>query len=572
MSEELQNHPILIVASDPQVRAEIRAALGPGWNILVRQSVERALQLLEQTEVGLVICATQLEDGSCVEMTQALRHESMFIDLPLHLVVEETVEALAVQALELGADDASFRPLKSAVFAAKAARVLRTKLQARQNPVTLSVRLDASQVPGVMQFLEAERKTGLLKASSGKNHAELTFKQGRIVKAETEFCAGSQAVTEILAWPYCQMRFFEIPVEGDGETNMQVSSALMDCVFEVDEYRAAQDRLGDPEQTFVQGTQTLPSEANKAARQVIKFALSGQSMQEILDSVRLNRRHLVLLMDQLVQKDFLRHAPPPLSQWRSQVAASMLQLRGRTRNFLAPLERQLINLDLSKMKTWDQLPIRHVDADASELPTLILAGDNPAATEKVFRALVVLAGAFSGGKAAMQSKRANEANTILELPGGCIALVKLPPKLDSHYLRQVGETHAATFAQILVASSAEREIAAGNRTRIKLLSDAFAAPLFVALPPVSDASVRNGFIIDCPACTHRLTLDMDEAGSIGGCPICESEMVVPEALAHAAQALRLPYDIPCIALDGGNADACELLALCVCDALSHSKP
>jgi hypothetical protein len=64
---------------------------------------------------------------------------------------------------------------------------------------------------------------------------------------------------------------------------------------------------------------------------------------------------------------------------------------------------------------------------------------------------------------------------------------------------------------------------------------------------------------------------MDEAGSIGTCPICESEMVVPEALAHAAQALRLPDDIPCVALDGRAADACELLALCASDAISHAQ-
>ena len=81
---------------------------------------------------------------------------------------------------------------------------------------------------------------------------------GRIVKAETEYCAAQDALTEILSWPFAHIQFIEDNVEGDFDIDLTVSSTLMDCVLEVDQFNERLNKYPDMEVSFVQGPNQLP--------------------------------------------------------------------------------------------------------------------------------------------------------------------------------------------------------------------------------------------------------------------------------------------------------------------------
>ena len=124
--------------------------------------------------------------------------------------------------------------------------------------MTLELRIDQGEIPGIFHFLEAEAKTGYLKASCRKDQGEVTFKMGRIVKAETEYCAAQDALTEILSWPFAHIKFIEDTTEGEFDLDLTVSSTLMDCVLEVDQFKERLAKYPDMEVSFVQGPTPLP--------------------------------------------------------------------------------------------------------------------------------------------------------------------------------------------------------------------------------------------------------------------------------------------------------------------------
>ena len=59
----------------------------------------------------------------------------------------------------------------------------------------------------------------------------------------------------------------------------------------------------------------LPANSNRVAKQVVTMANSGLSLGEIYDAVRVNKRHLTLMIDQMIKADFIRLAAPPFDNY-----------------------------------------------------------------------------------------------------------------------------------------------------------------------------------------------------------------------------------------------------------------
>jgi len=561
-SKDQREDKILIVAATDSFRNGMRGILeSEGYKVFTRQSIERCIQLLELSDISLVVCDNKLEDGTSLDFLKELKEvDAYYSDTPVYCVgKDKTAESIA--CFEAGADEFSSKPLNKKNFQARVKNILRRIHKQRTSKVTLESRIETSELPGVLQYLEAEVKSGVLKTVHKKEKGEITFKTGKVVKAETEFCAAQDAITEILSWPFVHLRFIETHVEGDFDLSLDISSTLMDCVFEVDEFKEVLKRLPNLEVSFVSGGKPLPKNSNRVAKKVHRMACSGTILEEILTLIKINRRHLLTLIDQLVQMDYLVLAEPPFKDYLEE-QKKQYENQGFFKMAIPDLLNSCTDLSDDNLKDLKTFSFSASNSISTESPRIFIAGDHPELNDILFSTLQQLAANSCGTKSKTSSTRTHEALTTLNFSNSASLQVhKLPPKLDSHYLKQLDPKMHETAAVFFIASAQDRDTSRINRRQLKLLRGHFKGAYYVIIPKLchDDPSLK----IDCQYCQHKLSINIDLSGSLGSCPICNTELTIPECLEHSASCLNLTPEVPCVFMSPATPhESNGLLKLC----------
>ena len=553
---------VLVVASDNDFRNGMRKMLeSEGYTVLTRQSVERTMQLLELSEIYLVVSDFELEGGTFFDLLNTLRKSDTFYsETPVYCIGNNKDPDECIKAFEMGADDYSSKPLNKKIFLARVKRIIQAWKRLKYNPVTLELRIDQGEIPGVFHFIEAEAKTGYLKASCHKDQGEVAFKMGRIVKAETAYCAAQDALTEILSWPFAHIKFIEDSLDGEFDLSLTVSSALMDCVLEVDQFKERLARYPDMEVSFVQGPTPLPKNSNRVAKKVHRMACSGSTFDELINSIKINRRHLIILIDQLAEMGHLQKAELPFSQY----------LEGQKKYYAqTPLLPKTIpsamtaiqTLNYTEVKELETLTIMPGTTDSSDTPKIIIAGDHTELNDLLFSTIHKIAANSHGNKSAVKSSRTNEAHTVLEFANHSnLVLQKIPPKVDPHFLKEVFSPDSNTACIFYIASALDRDTSRANRKLLKQLRDYYKGAFYIIIPKLNDD--ESEMMIDCRFCYHKLSVYIDLSGSIGNCPICNTEITIPECLEHSADSLKLLPEVPCVFINPVDPKECrDLLSL-----------
>ena len=189
---------ILALSGSAETRAFYREHLeSDDTNLLIRQSRERGIHLLEISEISLLIIDHELEDGPGLELIQEIRKgDAYFNSVPIYgFGRADFREDDCIALFAEGADDYSSSLPNPEIFKARVTKLLRWHIQQTNNPVKLATKLDSKEVPGILQLLEAEKSTGVLTASHLKEKASATLQDGTIIAANSEYCNGKDAIT-----------------------------------------------------------------------------------------------------------------------------------------------------------------------------------------------------------------------------------------------------------------------------------------------------------------------------------------------------------------------------------------
>ncbi|MCM8534685.1 MAG: response regulator [Lentisphaeraceae bacterium] len=560
--QEQTEEKILVVASDNDFRNGMRGMLeSAGYSVFTRQSVERSMQLLELSDIFLVVTDYELEDGTFFDFIKTLRNSNTFYnETPIYCIGNDKNPDECISAFDAGADDYSLKPLNKKIFLARVKKIITAVKKLRYNPVSLELRVDQGELPGVFQFLEAETKNGILKASCQKDMAEITFKSGKIVKAETEYCAAQDALTEVLSWPFCHLKFIDDSIEGEFDINLNVSSTLMDCVFEVDEFKETLGKYPDMEVSFVGGENPLPKNSNRIAKKVHRMASSGSTFDELINSIKINRRHLITLVDQLVSMGHLQQAVLPFENYLAD-QKNYLQDKNIFPKTLPSIIDAVETMNYTDVKELETLTISNSDSDTSATPKILIAGDHTELNDILFSTIHKIAANSYGNKSPVKSSRTNEAHTKLEFfNNSSLVLQKLPPKVDSIFLKTVMSQEANIASIFFIASALDKETSRACRKILKQLRDNYKGTFYIILPKLD--SEEPEMRIDCPYCSHKLSVDIDMSGSLGNCPICNTEITIPECLDYSADSLKLLPEVPCVFINPIDPEECrDLISL-----------
>lgn len=114
---------ILIVEDDREIVTHLEALLiGEGFGVRVAFTRQRALEILEQEEIDLVLLDLMLPDGSGYSLCTAVKKKE---NLPVIMLTAMDDEASVVTGFDLGADDYVIKPFRPMELMSRIRNVLR---------------------------------------------------------------------------------------------------------------------------------------------------------------------------------------------------------------------------------------------------------------------------------------------------------------------------------------------------------------------------------------------------------------------------------------------------------------
>lgn len=129
----MSTSPLLLVVDDNQDNAALlaRRLRRHSFQVMISDSGERALQLLEEQRIDLVLLDILMRDMDGMQTLQHIRRKFSLLELPVIMATALTTAHNMVAALTSGANDYVTRPLDMDVVVARIKLQLQLKQQAR---------------------------------------------------------------------------------------------------------------------------------------------------------------------------------------------------------------------------------------------------------------------------------------------------------------------------------------------------------------------------------------------------------------------------------------------------------
>ncbi len=121
--------PLIILVEDAIDQAHIMSAQikaeVPGANIIIRDTVKEAIELLDKSKPQLLILDLTLKDGSGEEVLKHVRLTNK--ELPILIVTGNKADDKLSQLFDLGADDYVLKPVDDLIFQSKVRSMLTSR-------------------------------------------------------------------------------------------------------------------------------------------------------------------------------------------------------------------------------------------------------------------------------------------------------------------------------------------------------------------------------------------------------------------------------------------------------------
>lgn len=581
MSEQQQQRrraAILFVAAEADERYDLAAILDENdYEVHCRSTGTAAYQLLSVTPIDLVIADVQLLEGPGAPFVQALSMDDRY-DLPVMMIGEEDDDGTSTRdAFEAGAEDFIECPFIEGALLARVQQVL--KRAGRDTSTTsMNVKVSSDEVPGILQFMAVEMKTGRLQVRSESETAQIWLSEGRLVQAQAPNCEGREAIIEVLSWPTVLLTFHEELLHSkDIKMNESVDSVIMNSVVEVDEFREARDQLPTDDALILPGDESLPEDAPENKRKIYDLALNGFSVGELVQG-HMSRVRATLIFRELVEEKVLQVLPTAFENYAS-TCKGFYQNRHHLEARLGATQLHLRNINF---------PLPPIDHNARSSPTdwlrpvprLLVAGDRDENVTAYLQTIQDLFTAAFRRRPPTHSER--EGMSILRLEFDdhqAIDLQQLPAGIDLSARRLLDELLLEVCGIIFFVTHQDADTLRNCMRLIRQLRRRFLGVFTFVVPRVpkpgteDDDEPRYVFKISCVHCGYRLAVDMEEAGYTGTCPVCQNDLLIPDPLDNLAETLKLPDDVPILMVDPAETyEARDLLLMQLDSMLMYCRP
>lgn len=150
MSEQKQENPedaepVLIVHSNRPVRRRFSRILGSRYKVLEADNADKALEVLAQNSVDLVILDSEVQGMSGYSFCKVLKESPQWKSIPVIIVTPESNPAARIEGLNVGADDCLSESCFDPELLARVSSSLRHRKSEREQAIQLQLLEDYAQ-------------------------------------------------------------------------------------------------------------------------------------------------------------------------------------------------------------------------------------------------------------------------------------------------------------------------------------------------------------------------------------------------------------------------------------------
>ena len=572
---ESSNANVLFVSDDPENKYSVKSLLEEiPCDVQLSKSRVRAHKILSIIPFSLIVVDLEIPKTTGIAFCKMIRSDTKYRNIPIIIIGKDNQEGThCVAALEAGSDDFIEFPCVPRVFLARVNRLLRKKSSVGAKAF-LSVQVSSGDLPGILQYLEAEIKTGKLNIKGIENNtAILYFKEGRLVNAKAPFCTGTDAVTEVLCWESSHVTFEDVELtESDLQFDIETTGTVMNCVVNVDEFREMQESMPSNDVMFQPGKRKADTSLEVGQDKIYDLALKGYSTDDLLASQKTNLRKATLWLHQLIEDGYLNVGPPPFKNYSIDAHETYKNSQTFIKR-LSDIKTILSRLKFPLPDIPSSLPFGANDWMAPA-PKVIITGDNFDNISLLTQAFSNLAIHASKKKPLVRKHLKGITSTRLFFdPKEILDIQQLPPAFDKLISNTINEYITDVYAVIFIVASQDKKTSSENLRILRILRQRFKGIYYFIAPQVPNQNNVSEFRIDCTHCDNKLAVDMVMAGAVGACPICNASLTIPDCLDHLAHSLQLPDEIPIAQLMPNVAAQCrDLLMLVMTSIFDALKP
>ncbi len=572
MAEKEVENKVLFVSADAENRYGINTLLQKNeFEAYCRDSRKRSFQLLTITQMDLVVVGLELEDSAGLDFVREFRNDHNFQNTALVVVGEDGDNGVTcIEALEAGADDFVQCPFVAGVFLARINRYLRKKTKAGTIS-SLSVEGTSGELPGILSFLEAEIKTGKLTVKSGEKTAVIYLQEGRLSNGTAPHSEGLDAITEALSWPTSHVTFEECDLKDDEvKFSFETTKTIMNCVVEIDEFREAGKELPPGDVLLLPGAKSPTDDMNADMKRIHNLAVNGFSITELVSGQLFSERRATMFLKELIDEGFITVSDPPFHKFEKRCYKQYKKSRKFFETRLTEIKTILSELEFPLPALPQKLSLGTIDW-VTPAPKIIVVGDRSEHIKMLKDSLSLVSTVKMQAKPPF--RRLHKGSSVTRLYFGKRSLLDLqvlPPNFDESIIESLSEYLMDACGVILIASAQNRKATQNNLRIIRHLRQRFTGIYYMVVPQVQSQAGVYEFRMDCDNCGYSLSVDMELAGSMGECPICNEALTIPDSLDHLAHTLKLPDDVPIVQIQPDAENHCRDLLIFMIDSILTS--
>jgi response regulator RpfG family c-di-GMP phosphodiesterase len=210
-----------------------------GYQIMTAANLTEAMRHLEANVASIVLSEMEFEDGSGLDLIQALHQSAQYSQTPVIFLTTVDDSTRISQALEVGAEDVWTKPFYPDVICMKIKRILDRQREAAEAATAagggINGNLSDLSLIDSIQVLSGSGRSAKIELKEDGKAGQVYIDKGRIIHAQLGKLEGNDALYELVRWR--QGEFSISPMTAKPVVNIQTSTdaLLLEACRLVDE-------------------------------------------------------------------------------------------------------------------------------------------------------------------------------------------------------------------------------------------------------------------------------------------------------------------------------------------------
>jgi CheY-like chemotaxis protein len=264
-----------------------------GFSVTTAQDGADALSKLEFAAPDLILTDTKLPGVDGYELVRRLKALPEHAKIPIVFLTSQKSIEDKIRGLELGVEDYLTKPIFVRELITRVHLLLARRQQERiatagaaASRTRFAGSLEDMGVVDLLQTIDVSRKSGVAEIHSGRRHAKVFFRDGKVIDAELGKLAGEEAVYRALTWTSGDFEVEFKTVDNDDVIGTSTQGLLMEGMRRVDEWGRLAEQLPSIRAVFdvdhealLERLTEIPDELNG----ILRLLDGKKSLMDVID-------------------------------------------------------------------------------------------------------------------------------------------------------------------------------------------------------------------------------------------------------------------------------------------------